>query len=332
MANHPSTRRKRRASLRVTEGGIVALFVFATVLHAHAAEPTPSPTPYPTQNPGGVPSGFDDAIRLPDGTTPMPSPSPSPTPTKDPIRIPTGFDDAIATPTPAATPTATPVAAPSPTPAPLAQPYRRPREDAPWPLQLNVAGGVVAGDDRRPATPNSIGFGSLYLGTAFSRPGREHLSGAFLGGGVEGTVNGNNGPYQWSGGAGLRAGYAWRGGLDAPIPDAYVYARVTPFLGMRRISEPGYLHADDPVLAENGRGVRIGIGVVAPLWTAAMIGGVGDGDLQGVNAASAEEAVFCLVAGAVMLLTNHVELTWEVYDVPGAAPETLVGARLGAGF
>lgn len=271
-----------------------------------AASPTPLPTqeaadPTPTPTPGVyVPSGFDDAIHIPDGTT---------------------------TPTPVATPEVTPV------PTPIARPYRAPREDPPWPLQLSVAGGVIAGNDLRPHKTNSIGLGALQLNTVFSLAEHASWSGPFLGGGVEGTVSGPNGPYTWSGGAGIRAGYAWRGGMEAPVPDAYVYGRVTPFFGMRRVSDPGYLHTDDPVIAENGRGVRIAVGVVSPGWTAAMLGAVGSGAGQGLDtASSAEEAIVCLALGAVMLFTNHVELTWEVYDVPGVDPETLVGIRLGAGF
>lgn len=297
--------------MRSAARGVALALLLSLVVstrNAEAADPTPTPTPFPAQDPEatpepsptprGLPVGFDDAIQLPVGATPVTSPSPRPVST----------------------------------PLPHYEQAQPRTYEKPWPLQFALAGGVNATDDRVPGRVDGIGFAALSIGGAWSPLGRPHDSGPFVGAALEGTVNGANGPYQWSAGAGPRVGYAWRGGLEGPISDAYVYARVTPFLGMRRIADPGYLHADEePNLSQSGAGVRVGVGVVAPVWTSLVLGGLGSGP-SNVSVSSPEEALACLVFGALVVLTNHVELTWEIYDEPGLEPATLVGLRLGAGF
>ncbi len=201
----------------------------------------------------------------------------------------------------------------------------------PLPVQITIAGGANFHDDGRPETPDGIGQGALWLGGAIPlepwAPGR---SGLFVGPGVEGTVDGVYGPYQWSAGAGMRVGYAWRGFLRSSIPDAYVYTRITPFVGMRELADEEYL-GDNPSLTRRGQGIRVGVGVTAPVWSAFVLDAFSEGG-PGMHFHDPYEALACCFLGIAAVLINHGELTWEVYSEPGLPAITRVGFRIGTGF
>ena len=269
--------------------------------------------------------------------TPIASPtaSPTPPPPQDrPFGVPPGYDEQIATPTPVSTPGEP---TPAPTPESGGAPRRPPSADEPLPFQFTLAGGVAFDDEARSETPRSVGFGSLWLGGAFYLEGnhRRLAQGFYIGPGFEGTVDGENGPYQWSIGAGTRFGMVWRAPGDK-IPNAYVYTRVTPFMGMRTVAGPGYLaeiqEDEDPNFTQQGAGVRIGLGVVAPVWTGAVLSGIGDAGPEIASVSSPEEAVACCLFGAIVVLTNSIEITAEMYEEPDRDPILRFGIRAGVGF
>lgn len=223
---------------------------------------------------------------------------------------------------------------PEPTPLTLADPADEP----PLPMQFTLAGGAhtrtEAFDHRRP----SIAFAALWLGAALHPFAQSKGSGLFLGPGLEGTVDGATGLYQWSIGTGLRIGHVWRS-TGTSLPDTYVYTRVTPFLGMRTIAGDAYLDeigSEDGSLSRTGAGVRLGVGVVSPAWTRFLWGNAfesGIGDIDAPDVSSPEEAIVCCVVGAVVLLANSLELTAEVYDEEGPQEAVVrLGVRAGVGF
>lgn len=206
-------------------------------------------------------------------------------------------------------------------------------------IQMDLSYGATGPRQENPdpeARPTDAAQGSLYIGAAFE-PWRSlrHDSGAFAGGGIEGTIDGAQGPYQWSLGIGPRFGHQWhvRGSPVAPLKDGYVYARLTPFLGMRSIAEEGYLHDENRRLTQAGFGLRAGIGFTVPRWSHTvleMMGSSGAG--QGLRFSDPREALACLAIGAAAVLLNHAELTWEAYYEPGLPTTQRIGIRFGTGF
>ena len=269
--------------------------------------------------------------------TPTPSPVATPFPAQDlpPVRgVPPGFDEQIAPP-PAATPTPpTDAAPPSPVPVPVpSTPAPAPAPEGPFPLQLTLHGGAHTKSDTFDHRRPSPGFGALWVGGAF-HPLSSAARGLFVGPGLEGTVDGTHGLYQWSIGTGMRLGYTWRDAGDA-LPRTYVFTRVTPFLGMRTIADEAYLQdlgEDGGALSRAGAGVRVGIGVVSPAWNRFAIQSLLD-DPGTHHASSPGEAIACCVMGAILALTNSLEVTGEVYDEEGEQG-TIVrfGFRMGIGL
>ena len=202
----------------------------------------------------------------------------------------------------------------------------------PWPIQITVGGGSNSINDADPSTPPSVGVGAVWLGGVIPleryEEYRRHGS-LFFGPGGEATVEGIYGPYQWSAGGGMRLGYAWRGGLRNGLPDAYVYVRATPFMGFRQISDPAYLD-DNASITKRGMGVRLGVGITAPMWSAFMLRGVGSGNSMHFH--DPYEAVACCLIGIALVLINHAEVTYEIYNEPGIPTLTRVGFRIGTGF
>lgn len=183
-------------------------------------------------------------------------------------------------------------------------------------------------DDGRPDTPDAFGVGAAYIG--FAIPTDPWMR-TFAGSGIEGTVDGANGPYQWSIGAGTRMGLVWRfpRGGAGPFPDLYVYSRITPFLGMRNISDDEYL-AGERELTKRGVGVRAGLGFTAPGWSAmtlpAMLSGA-----HGMHIHD-EYSLLCCLGLFGLALLNHGEVTYEVYRESGMPTVNRVGWRIGIGF
>lgn len=205
------------------------------------------------------------------------------------------------------------------------------RGRSPVPIQMTLAAGVNYHEDGRPETPGGVGFGALWIGGSLPlQPWNRTRTGLFVGPGVEGTLDGINGPYEWSAGGGMRFGYAWYGHLRAPVPDGYVYMRVTPFFGLRSIADEEYL-GDNPVITRSGQGVRLGAGFTSPAWSAFVLGGMADGP-GNMHFHDPYEMAFCCILGIAAVLVNHGELTWEIYSEPGRPVINRVGFRIGTGF
>jgi hypothetical protein len=151
---------------------------------------------------------------------------------------------------------------------------------------------------------------------------------------VEGTIDGREGPYQWSVGFGPRIGYVWRNDSSPvdPFPDGYVYVRATPFFGMRSIADEAYLHDDTRRLTRSGGGVRLGVGFTIPRWSHTVLEGMSEIDAGSLRFNHPLEALGCLAFGAAVVLFNHVELTYESYHSSGMPPDHRVGIRFGTGF
>ena len=212
--------------------------------------------------------------------------------------------------------------------------------DEPWPIQLTVAGGSNeqrpkpdAAEDSLEGPPATASVAALWLSTVVPLAPRQtwrRQGGLFVAPGGELTVDGEAGPYQWSAGGGMRLGYAFRGLLEAPIPDAILFVRATPFVGMRRITDEDYLGEQEATLTRRGLGMRLGVGITAPLWSAAVLGTIAQADMG--SSSDAQAALVCFLFGAAAVLFNHVELTWEGYREPGLPAINRVGIRLGTGF
>lgn len=207
----------------------------------------------------------------------------------------------------------------------------------PWTyVQGDLSAGANHHDDGRPETEDRIGLGSIWLGTAFPMDPERR---AFAGFGGEVTFDGANGPYEWSVAGGTRVGLAWRWpeGPAGPLPDLYVYSRITPFVGFRSVASEEYL-GENPEITRRGQGLRVGVGFTSPAWTAIVWPAVFDSDLNGALSAmnfsgdaGEAAALACIVTVAVLLL-NHGELTYEIYREPGQPTVSRVGWRVGLGF
>lgn len=207
-------------------------------------------------------------------------------------------------------------------------------------VQGDISAGAQHREDGHPETPDSIGFGSLYLGSAIPLDPSKRV---FVGVGGEGTIDGSNGPYEWSVGGGSRFGMVWRfaDGPAGGFPDLYVYTRITPFIGFRSLASEEYL-GENPEVTRKGQGLRVGVGFTIPAWTATVYpalfgsdcnsGSCNAPDLSGFSGGGGEAVAIACVAAIVVLLCNHGELTWEVYREPGQPTISRVGWRVGLGF
>jgi len=207
-------------------------------------------------------------------------------------------------------------------------------------MQMDLSIGMTGPRHENPdpeAPPTDATQGALYMGMAFE-PGRSRSSdgGLFAGAGFEGTIDGAEGPYQWSIGFGPRFGHQWHlpGSPVKPLNDGYLYVRATPFLGMRSIAQEGYLHDEERRLTQAGFGVRAGVGFTAPIWSATVLGAMGNsgGNLGGMHFSNPGEALACLAIGVAIVLLNHAELTYEAYYEPGLPTQQRIGVRFGTGF
>lgn len=213
-------------------------------------------------------------------------------------------------------------------------------------LQLNLSGGAT-GPTREERTPDGEEIKrdasqlAAYLGVAFEdRRNRWAESGLFYGFGSEVTIDGAEGPYQWSLGLGPRVGRVWRSGRMSPLPEGYVFLRATPFVGFREIAQEDYLHDEERSLTKAGAGVRFGVGFTLPVWSATVLEGLASGpDLGNVNISSgssfggdAAGVVACFAIGVAIILLNHAELTYEVYNEYGLPTDHRIGIRFGTGF
>lgn len=202
-----------------------------------------------------------------------------------------------------------------------------------WPIQITLGGGSNTISDQDPATPPSVGVGALWVGGVVPIEGYERYrrqGSIFFGPGGELTIEGVYGPYQWSAGGGMRVGYVWRGALRGPIPDAYIYMRAAPFMGLREVSDPAYLSdGTQATITRRGVGLRLGVGITVPMWSAFMLRGLGEGP---THFHDPYEAIGCCIIGAALVLLNHAELTYEVYNEPGLPALSRVGFRVGTGF
>lgn len=205
-------------------------------------------------------------------------------------------------------------------------------------IQFDLSAGATgpAQEEETPdedAVKRDASQGAAYLGLAFeARRNRWNDNGMFFGAGVEGTIDGKEGPYQWSVGFGPRVGYVVRTGELDFFPDGYLYARATPFFGMRSVASEEYLHDDTRRLTRSGGGVRLGVGFTVPRWSATVMSGMGDADLSGMQFSNPLEVLGCLALGVAIVLFNHVELTYETYYAAGMPPDHRVGIRFGTGF
>src|SRR5207302_5909581 len=137
-------------------------------------------------------------------------------------------------------------------------------------------------------TWNNVGFGAIYLGWA----GPQHEgTEVVMAPGVEATVDGTNGPYQWSLGAGSRLQTVWRipGSPVAPFPDVILYTRITPFFGMRSVASADYL-GQNPQVTTGGEGIRFGVGMTVPRWTLVSFHLLGSGDWGNIGGGSDDAA------------------------------------------
>ena len=216
------------------------------------------------------------------------------------------------------------------------------------PLQIDVSGGSnelvgepAEGDGSDVTPPTSASVAALWVSAVvplvpdrtWRRPG-----GFFIAPGGEVTVDGEHGPYSWSTGAGMRFGFAFRGHLEA-VPDAILFVRATPFIGMRSVADEDYLGEREGTLTRRGYGMRLGVGFTAPLWSATVWRGIASSNLDGADFSGLSGfngdprgLLVCCLFGAAVILLNHVELTWETYNEPGPPAINRVGIRLGTGF
>jgi hypothetical protein len=203
-------------------------------------------------------------------------------------------------------------------------------------VQMDLSLGATTpqhDDDAPDAPPRDATTASLYVGGAYEARQRHWSSSSwFAGAGFDGTIDGRNGPYHWSVGFGPRIGRVWRSSRSSLFPDGYLYARATPFVGMRKIADEAYLQDDTRRLTQAGAGMRLGVGLTVPAWSATVAGAMSGGDLGNMHFSDPREAIACIAFGAAVILFNHVELTWETYHEPGLAPEARVGIRFGTGF
>jgi hypothetical protein len=167
--------------------------------------------------------------------------------------------------------------------------------------------------------------GAMYVGmwsTSAWPAGQTH--GSFSGAGLETTLHGRTAPYQSSVGFGPRLGYVWgrREGSPAPLPAGYLYARVTPFVGLRTAG-------DDPSTnGVSGGGFRVGIGVTSPGWSLALTNGMDRlVDMTRVRA----PVIALFIVGGLLAFVDHVEVTWELF-LDGEREEARWGLRFGTGF
>lgn len=204
-------------------------------------------------------------------------------------------------------------------------------------IQGNIAGGVMfdsaQAQEDIPPRRDDFGFGSIYLGAAFM-PSPPPVS-MFFGAGMELTVAGARGPYQISGGAGTRVGFAWKWTrYRYKVPDLYMYLKFMPFVGTGSVAQEDYL-GDQPTVQTTGAGVRVAVGFTAPAWTAfwysdgnIALGGVG----VAASSQSIDEAAICCVGFMLLGLLNHMELTYESYQTNTEDRTDRVGIRFGVGF
>ncbi len=200
----------------------------------------------------------------------------------------------------------------------LSQPSER--RVLPVQADLSVQGALTSG---------SRAGGALYFGTAFG-PVKPPWGTPFFGAGLEVVYSTSGEPYSLSYGAQLRAGYAWsREAEDAQtrahevMPDALVYARVTPFL-------TGDVSAQERSMTARTvlPGVRLGVGITAPWWTRQLLFSRPFANERGFLGQTLQ-VLSGLVFGPVALL-NHAELMVELSPVRSGAVSVLV--RLGTGF
>jgi hypothetical protein len=199
-----------------------------------------------------------------------------------------------------------------------------------WPISGDLSGGAMYHRDlQQYQTWNNVGFGALYLGWA--GPTRDGALTVMVPG-VEGTIDGVNGPYQWSIGAGSRLQTVWRlpNSPCGPFPDVYLYTRVTPFLGMRRVASADYL-GSNPQVSSVGEGIRFGVGFTAPRWSTVSFGLLAQGDWGNIGGGG-DDAALCCLAGIAACLLNHGELTYELYHEAGIPTRQRFGWRIGIGF
>lgn len=207
------------------------------------------------------------------------------------------------------------------------------------PLQFDVSVGAMYGNAASPPEGTiPIGTGSLWVGLGLPpfdyRTETDHDGRGFFASGVEGTIDGSRGPYQWSIGTGPRMGWRWRvpGGPAGPFPDGYVYGRVTPFLGFRSVADEEYL-GEEPRVSVMGWGTRLGIGFTVAGWPATTLPALSHLDF-GTFPSGGSNDPCAAVMGAILiaLLIDHGELTYEIYRSPGEPLEHRAGWRVGIGF
>ena len=200
------------------------------------------------------------------------------------------------------------------------------------PFQLEAAFGVMYEHDALPAQCGAVWLGvgippDEYGAVAEGDDGR-----LFFAGGAEATFNGSRGPYQWSIGGGQRFGRLWRmsNGPAGPFPDAYLYMRVTPFIGFGSVADEEYL-GDEPRVVQRGYGARMGVGLTVPAWPATTMPALGGVDIPsggGGNDPCAAIFAACVLA----MLLDHAELTYELYRAPDGDVHHRAGWRIGIGF